>query len=122
MGAIAELVKAGKVKYIGLSECTAKDIRRAHAVHPISAIQIEFSPFVLDVEDPRLGILETARELGITIVVYSPLGMSFFLFYVGRDIDSLLTARGLVTGRYVSPPHFMQSVSTMIPIEIPRRL
>lgn len=71
---MAELVKAGKVKYLGLSECTAKDIRRAHAVHPISAIQVEFSPFVLDIEDPQLAILDTARELGITVVVYSPLG------------------------------------------------
>lgn len=74
VGAMAELVKAGKVKYLGLSECTAKDIRRAHAVHPISAIQVEFSPFVLDIEDPQVAILETARELGITLVIYSPLG------------------------------------------------
>ncbi|KAK0440638.1 NADP-dependent oxidoreductase domain-containing protein [Armillaria borealis] len=68
---MAELVKEGKVKYLGLSECTAKDLRRAHAVHPISAIQVEFSPLVLYIQDPKLAILETARELGITVVTYS---------------------------------------------------
>lgn len=88
VGAIAELVKQGKVKYIGLSECTAKDIRRAHAVHPISTIQVEFSPFVLDIEDETTGILKVARELGITVVVYSPL------------------ARGLATGRFKSHADF----------------
>lgn len=74
IGAMAELVKEGKVKYIGISECTAKDLRRAHAVHPISAIQMEVSPFSLELFDPDLAMLETARELGVTIVVYSPLG------------------------------------------------
>ncbi|KAK0218722.1 NADP-dependent oxidoreductase domain-containing protein [Armillaria fumosa] len=73
VAAMAELVKEGKVKYLGLSECTAKDLRRAHAVHPISAIQVEFSPLVLYIEEPKLAILKTARELGITVVAYSPL-------------------------------------------------
>ncbi|SJL06522.1 related to aldo-keto reductase (AKR13), puatative [Armillaria ostoyae] len=86
--AMAQLVKEGKVKYLGLSECTAKDIRRAHAVHPISAIQVEFSPLVLDIEDPKLAILQTARELGITVIAYSPL------------------AKGLITGQYTSPDDF----------------
>ncbi|ESK95457.1 aldo-keto reductase [Moniliophthora roreri MCA 2997] len=84
VGAMAELVKEGKVKYLGLSECTATDLRRAHAVHPISAIQVEFSPLVLDIEDEQLAILKTARELGVTVVAYSPL------------------ARGLITGQYKS--------------------
>ncbi|KAG6839153.1 hypothetical protein C0991_005394, partial [Blastosporella zonata] len=78
----------GKVKYIGLSECSAKTLRRAHAVHPISAIQMEFSPFVLDVLDPQLELLKTARELGVRIVCYSPLG------------------RGLLTGKYKSLEDF----------------
>ncbi|KAF7305532.1 Aldo-keto reductase [Mycena chlorophos] len=82
VGTMAELVKEGKVKYLGLSECSAKALRRAHAVHPISALQIEYSPFVLDIEFPSVGLLDTARELGVTIVAYSPLG------------------RGLLTGRY----------------------
>ncbi|KAK0447349.1 NADP-dependent oxidoreductase domain-containing protein, partial [Desarmillaria tabescens] len=86
--AMAELVKEGKVKYLGLSECTAKDLRRAHAIHPISAIQVEFSPLVLYIEDPKLAILQTARDLGITVVAYSPL------------------ARGLITGQYKSPDDF----------------
>jgi hypothetical protein len=76
--------REGKVRYLGLSECSAKDLRRAHAVHPISAIQIKVSPFVLYVFDPQLELLKTARELGVTIVAYAPLG------------------RGLLTGRYVS--------------------
>ncbi|KAK0234588.1 NADP-dependent oxidoreductase domain-containing protein [Armillaria nabsnona] len=88
VNAMAQLVKEGKVKYLGLSECTAKDIRRAHAIHPISAIQVEFSPLVLDIEDPKLAILQTARELGITVVAYSPL------------------AKGLITGQYTSPDDF----------------
>ncbi|KAK0486611.1 NADP-dependent oxidoreductase domain-containing protein [Armillaria novae-zelandiae] len=88
VAAMAELVKEGKVKYLGLSECTAKDLRRAHAVHPISAIQVEFSPLVLYIEEPKLAILKTARELGITVVAYSPL------------------ARGLITGQYKSPDDF----------------
>ena len=76
--------RAGRVKYIGLSECSADTLRRAHAVHPISALQVEYSPFTLDIEDEKIGLLKTARELGITIVAYSPLG------------------RGLLTGKYVS--------------------
>ncbi|KAJ7675440.1 hypothetical protein B0H17DRAFT_1207629 [Mycena rosella] len=66
--------KEGKGKYLGLSECSAKALRRAHAVHPISALQIEYSPFGFDIEDPKVALLETARELNVTIVAYSPLG------------------------------------------------
>ncbi|RUS30011.1 aldo/keto reductase [Jimgerdemannia flammicorona] len=73
--AMAELVKEGKVRYLGLSECSAATLRRAHAVHPIAALQIEYSPWTLDIEEN--GILETARELGVTIVAYSPLGRGF---------------------------------------------
>ncbi|KAF9031837.1 Aldo/keto reductase [Hymenopellis radicata] len=74
IGAMAELVKQGKVKYLGISECSAADLRRAHAVHPISALQIEYSPFILDLEKPPFNLLSTARELGVTVVAYSPLG------------------------------------------------
>ncbi|KAG7085621.1 Aldo-keto reductase str7 [Marasmius oreades] len=88
VGAMAELVKEGKVKYLGLSECTAADLCRAHAVHPISAIQMEYSPLFLDIEGEELGLLKTARELGVTVVAYSPL------------------ARGLITGQYTSPDDF----------------
>ncbi len=66
--------REGKVKYLGLSDCTASGLRRAHAIHPISALQIEYSPFILDVEKPPLELIQTARELGVKIVAYSPLG------------------------------------------------
>ncbi|RIA84189.1 oxidoreductase [Glomus cerebriforme] len=75
VGALAELVNEGKVKYIGLSECSAETLRRANKVHPISAVQIEYSPWTLDIETN--GIMETCSELGITIVAYSPLGRGF---------------------------------------------
>ena len=81
---MAEFVKAGKVRYLGLSEPSAASLRRAHAIHPIAAIQVEYSIFCLDIEDPKIDLLRTARELGVKIVAYSPL------------------ARGLVTGEYVS--------------------
>jgi aryl-alcohol dehydrogenase-like predicted oxidoreductase len=74
VGAMADLVKEGKVKYLGLSEASAKTIRRAAAVHPISALQTEYSIWTRDVEDE---ILETCRELGIGFVAYSPLGRGF---------------------------------------------
>jgi aryl-alcohol dehydrogenase-like predicted oxidoreductase len=74
VAAMADLVKAGKVRYLGLSEASAKTIRRAHAVHPISALQTEWSLWSRDVEDE---ILPTVRELGIGFVAYSPLGRGF---------------------------------------------
>jgi len=69
-----ELVDAGKVKYLGLSECSSDTLRRAHAVHPIACVQIEYSPFSLDIEREEIGLLKTCRELGVAIVCYSPLG------------------------------------------------
>ncbi|KAH9846267.1 Aldo/keto reductase [Lenzites betulinus] len=72
--AMAEQVKAGKVKYLGLSEISAATLRRAHAVHPVAAIQVEYSPFTLDIEDDKIALLKTARELGVAVVAYSPLG------------------------------------------------
>ena len=74
VGAMAELVKAGKVKYLGLSEAAPETIRRAHAVHPITALQTEYSLWTRDPED---GILAVLRELGIGFVPYSPLGRGF---------------------------------------------
>lgn len=71
VGAMAELVAAGKVRHLGLSEASAATIRRAHATHPITALQTEYSLFTRDVEDE---ILPTIRELGIGLVPYSPLG------------------------------------------------
>ncbi|HVA56021.1 MAG TPA: aldo/keto reductase [Gammaproteobacteria bacterium] len=74
VGAMAELVKAGKVRYLGLSEAAPATIRRAHKVHPISALQTEYS---LWSRDPEAEILPTVRELGIGFVAYSPLGRGF---------------------------------------------
>ncbi|CAB4440585.1 unnamed protein product [Rhizophagus irregularis] len=86
VGTLAELVKEGKIKYIGLSECSAATLRRAYKVHPIAAVQMEYSPWTLDIETN--GIMEACRELGITIVAYSPLG------------------RGFLTGKYKSIDDF----------------
>ncbi|MDA8197539.1 MAG: aldo/keto reductase [Actinomycetota bacterium] len=81
VGVMSELVKEGKVRYIGLSEASAATIRRAHAVHPISALQSEFSLWTRDVEEE---ILPTLRELGVGFVAYSPIG------------------RGMLSGRFKS--------------------
>jgi aryl-alcohol dehydrogenase-like predicted oxidoreductase len=82
VGAMAELVTAGKVRHLGLSEASAETIRRAHAVHPIAALQSEYSIWT---RDPEGDILDTLRELGIGLVAYSPLG------------------RGFLAGRFTSP-------------------
>jgi aryl-alcohol dehydrogenase-like predicted oxidoreductase len=74
VGAMAELVKEGKVRYLGLSEAAPETVRRAHAVHPISALQTEYSLWTRDPEDE---LLELTRRLGITFVAYSPLGRGF---------------------------------------------
>ena len=85
VGAMKELVEAGKVRYLGLSEASPETIRRAHAVHPITALQTEYS---LWSRDPEARILPTVRELGIGFVAYSPLG------------------RGFLSGRFRSPSDF----------------
>ncbi len=82
VGAMAELVEAGKVRHLGLSEAAPETIRRAHAVHPITALQTEYSVFA---REPEAEILPTCRELGIGFVAYSPLG------------------RGFLSGRFDSP-------------------
>ncbi|MFA6574660.1 MAG: aldo/keto reductase [Nocardioides sp.] len=90
VGAMKELVEAGKVRHLGLSEASADTIRRAHAVHPVTALQTEYSLFTRDLEDE---ILPTIRELGIGLVPYSPLG------------------RGLLTGAITSPDTLDESDS-----------
>jgi aryl-alcohol dehydrogenase-like predicted oxidoreductase len=82
VGAMAELVKAGKVRYLGLSEAAPDTIRRAHAVHPITALQTEYSVFA---RQPEAELLPLCRELGIGFVAYSPLG------------------RGFLSGRFTNP-------------------
>jgi aryl-alcohol dehydrogenase-like predicted oxidoreductase len=85
VGAMGELVREGKVRYLGLSEAAPATIRRAHAVHPISALQTEYSVWS---RDPEEEILPTLRELGIGFVPYSPLGRGF-LTGVLRSLDDL---------------------------------
>jgi aryl-alcohol dehydrogenase-like predicted oxidoreductase len=85
VGAMAELVTAGKVRYLGLSEASPATIRRAHAVHPISALQTEYSIWS---RDPEAEILPTTRELGIGFVPYSPLGRGFLTGAL-RSVDKL---------------------------------
>lgn len=85
VGAMAELVHAGKVRYLGLSEAAPQSVRRAHAVHPIAALQSEYSLWSRDPEDE---ILKTTRELGIGFVSYSPLGRGF-LTGAFKTIDDL---------------------------------
>ena len=85
VGAMKELVDAGKVRYLGLSEAGTESIRKANAVHPISALQSEYSLFTRDVEDE---VLPTVRELGIGFVPYSPLGRGF-LTGRWRDLDDM---------------------------------
>ena len=83
-GAMKELVEAGKVRFLGISEAAPETIRRAHEVHPISALQTEYSLWSRDVEDE---ILPTIRELGIGFVAYSPLGRGFLTGQIRRFED-----------------------------------
>ena len=87
VGAMGELVQQGKVRHIGLSEAAPETIRRAHAVHPITAVQTEYSMWT---RDPESGVLQTCRDLGIGFVAYSPLG------------------RGFLSGRFKSPDELDQ--------------
>jgi aryl-alcohol dehydrogenase-like predicted oxidoreductase len=84
VGAMAELVTAGKVRHLGLSEAAPETIRRAHAIHPITAVQTEYSLWTRDVED---RVLPTLRELGIGLVAYSPLGRGFLTGAIRRPQD-----------------------------------
>jgi aryl-alcohol dehydrogenase-like predicted oxidoreductase len=84
VGAMAELVKAGKVRFLGMSEAAAGTIRRAHLVHPISVLQSEFSLWCRDLEG---SVLPTLRELGIGLVAYSPLGRGFLTGQIKRVED-----------------------------------
>lgn len=74
VGALADLVQAGKIRTIGLSEVSAPTLRRAHAVHPITALQTEYSPWT---RNPEIAVLEACRELGVAFVAFSPVGRGF---------------------------------------------
>jgi len=85
VGTMAQLVKEGKVRYLGLSEASPQTIRRAHSVHPIAAVQSEYSLWSRDPED---NVLATCRELGIGFVAYSPLGRGFLTGQI-KNLDDL---------------------------------
>ncbi|KAL1966404.1 hypothetical protein VTN77DRAFT_4546 [Rasamsonia byssochlamydoides] len=85
IAAMVELKNQGKIRYLGLSEVSGATLRRAHAVHPIAAVQVEYSPFSQDIEEPHSDLLATCRELGVAVVAYSPLGRGFLT----RQIKSL---------------------------------
>lgn len=85
------MIREGKIKYLGLSEISSETLRRACKVHHIDAVQIEYSPFAIDIETPQINLMKTCRELGVAIVAYSPLG------------------RGMLTGAYKSPADFEES-------------
>jgi aryl-alcohol dehydrogenase-like predicted oxidoreductase len=95
VGAMAGLVEAGKVRHLGLSEASAETIRRAHATHPITALQSEYSLFTRDLEDEIVPVL---RELGIGLVPYSPLGRGILTGAVTRE--SLESDDSRATGRF----------------------
>ena len=86
---MAKLVDEGLVKHLGLSECSADTLRRAHRIHPIAAVQIELSPFAIDIM--HNGLLDTCRELGVAVIAYSPF------------------SRGFLTGKLHSPDDFDES-------------
>lgn len=88
--AMLDMKNAGKIKYIGLSECSAESLRRASKIAHIDAVQIEYSPFALDIESPQIGLLEACRELGTAVVAYSPIG------------------RGMLSGAIRSPDDFAE--------------
>jgi aryl-alcohol dehydrogenase-like predicted oxidoreductase len=92
------VIREGKIRYLGFSELSAASLRRACAVHKITALQMEYSPFEMSIESPATQVLATARELGVALVAYSPLG------------------RGFMTGQYKSPADFEEGdVRRIIP-------
>jgi aryl-alcohol dehydrogenase-like predicted oxidoreductase len=97
VGAMAELVAQGKVRHLGLSEAAPETIRRAHAVHPITALQTEYSLWTRDVEAD--GVLATIRELGIGFVAYSPLGRGFLTGRI-RSVEDLPEGDSRRAGRF----------------------
>ncbi|KAG0183712.1 hypothetical protein DFQ28_001167 [Apophysomyces sp. BC1034] len=112
--AMAELVKEGRVRYLGLSECSAETLRRAYKVHPIAAVQMEYSPWTLDIE--KNGLLAAARELGVTIVCYSPLGRGMLTGAI-KSIDDLEEGDSRRLNPRYSPENFPKNLEVVHKIE-----
>jgi len=112
--AMAELVKEGKVRYLGLSECSAETLRRACKVHPIAAVQVEYSPWTLDIETN--GLLAAARELGVAIVAYSPLGRGFLTGAI-KSLDDLDPSDSRRHSPRFSPDNFANNLALVDKIQ-----
>ena len=95
---MAELKKEGKIRYLGLSECSAETLRRACKVHHIAAVQVEYSPFSMEIE--QNGLLEACRELGVAIVAYSPFSRGFLTGTIKSHDDFEPEDRRRVMPRY----------------------
>lgn len=112
--AMSQLVKEGKVGYLGLSEVSSETVKRAHAVHPITAVQSEYSLFERTVEER--GVLQTLRELGIGFVSYSPLGRGFLTGQI-RTIDDLPQNDFRRAIPRFQEPHFYKNIELVKAIE-----
>ncbi len=115
------LCRAGKIRHIGLSEVSAATLRRAHAVHPITALQIEYSPWALETVEPAgadgsPSILETCKELGVAIVAYSPLGRGFLTGAIKSPADVAGDWRGAFMPRF-QPENFDKNLQLVHTLE-----
>ncbi|KAK0365769.1 hypothetical protein LTS16_021307 [Friedmanniomyces endolithicus] len=109
VGAMVELKKEGKIRMLGLSECSATTLRRACKVHQIAAAQMEFSPFALEIESEQTEFLKTARELGVKIVAYSPLGRGFLTGTI-QSRDDLDPSDNRVNHPRFAEGHFQENL------------
>jgi aryl-alcohol dehydrogenase-like predicted oxidoreductase len=113
MRTMVELKNAGKIKNIGLSECSAETLRRAHTVHPITAIQVEYSLLCTEIESPQRQLLKAARELGVAIVAYSPLANGFLTGKLRSqaDVSKPGDSRGILP--WLSEDHIENNVAVV---------
>lgn len=109
MRALADLKAEGKINYIGLSEVSAATLRRACKIVHVDAVQFEYSPWTMDVEDPQIGLLETCRELGVGTVAYSPIGRGM-LSGVIRSLDDLSEKDGRRMSPRFTPENFSKNL------------
>lgn len=106
---MAELKAEGKIRYLGLSECSTRTLERAHKVHPITAAQMEYSPFALEIESAQTNFLAAARKLGVVIVAYSPLGRGFLTGSI-QSRDDLDDSDGRKSHPRFSEEHFAENL------------
>jgi hypothetical protein len=112
---MAELKAEGKIRYLGLSECSAESLHRACKVHHIAAVQLEYSPWALDIENPQIDLLRTARELGVAIIAYSPIGRGFLSGNI-RSLDDLSQSDSRRIWPRFSPENFDKNLQLVAEI------